>query len=397
MAKIKTIKAREILDSRGNPTVETTVTLDNGARAVASVPSGASLGKYEALELRDKDPDHYQGMGVLKAIANVNEVIAPQLAGTDPAGQRQIDEALINLDGTENKSKLGANAILSVSQSICKAGALATKQPLYEHLAQLSGSIKEGFRLPAPIFNIINGGKHGAGNLDFQEFHVIPVAQPSFAEALETGEEIYQTVKKVLIRHKAIHSVGDEGGFAPDLFTNLDALEILIEAIRETEHRFRRDVVFGLDVAASHFFQAGKYKIRDRILPMETSEFTDYFIDLNKQYPLFMIEDPFHEDDWDGWKKILEALPEAVVVGDDLLATNQTGTVSETIEVVKIARQAGWKVTVSHRSGETNDDFIADFALGVGADFVKFGAPARGERVVKLNRLLRIEEELKDE
>lgn len=416
MAKIKTIKAKEILDSRGNPTVETRIELDTGESAKASVPSGASLGKYEALELRDKDPGRYNGMGVLKAVANVNQVIAPKLVGQDPTKQANFDQFLIKLDGTENKSKLGANAILSVSQSVCKAGAIANRVPVYRHVAQLFGESRLVLKIPSPIFNLINGGKHGAGNLNFQEFHVIPSPQLNYSQALEIGEEIYQSVKKVLIRHKAIHSVGDEGGFAPNLFTNSDALEILKEAAQESGHQFRRDVFLGLDVAASHFYEGGKYKIRDRTLAMDTAEFSEYFRDLNKQYPLLILEDPFHEDDWEGWKRLSRELKETIVVGDDLLATNkfrikeaiekkacsaalvkpnQIGTISETIEVVQIAKKANWKVSVSHRSGETNDDFIADFAVGAGADFVKFGAPARGERVVKYNRLSSIEEELK--
>lgn len=414
MAKIKSIKAREILDSRGNPTVETRVVLDDNSSITTSVPSGASLGKYEAVELRDNDPTRYGGMGVLKAVANVNEVIAPKMIGLDPSEQERIDRLLIKLDGTENKSKLGANAILSVSQGVCKAAAVAAKLPTFLYVANLYGLKKEEFKMPLPIFNLINGGKHGAGNLNFQEFHIIPF-HPSYSQALQRGEEIYQVVKKVLIRHKAIHSVGDEGGFAPNLFSNLDALEILIEAIREAGAELRKNAFLGLDVAASHFYQGGKYKIRDRTVPMNTDEFAEYYRDLNRQYPLYMLEDPFHEDDWRGWKGISLDLPATTIVGDDLLATsisrvekairekacsailakpNQVGTISETLKVLKIARKADWKVTISHRSGETNDDFIADFAVGVGADHVKFGAPARGERVVKYNRLLAIEEEL---
>ena len=414
MAKIKSIKAREILDSRGNPTVETRIVLDDNSIVTTSVPSGASLGKYEAVEIRDNDQARYWGMGVLKAVANVNEVISPKIIGLDPSNQEKIDRILIKLDGTENKSKLGANAILSVSQGVCKAAAAAVKLPIYRYVAHLYGLKEEKFRMPSPIFNLINGGKHGAGNLDFQEFHIIPF-QTSYSQALQRGEEIYHTVEKVLIRHKAIHSVGDEGGFAPNLFSNLDALEILIEAIRESGGKLKKDVFLSLDVAASHFYQGGKYKIRDRTVPMDTDEFAEYYSDLNRQYPLYMLEDPFHEDDWRGWQEISIALPQTTIVGDDLLATsknrvekairekacsailvkpNQVGTISETIKVLKIARKAGWKVTVSHRSGETNDDFIADFAIGVGADHVKFGAPARGERVAKYNRLLAIEEEL---
>lgn len=416
MAKIKSIRAREILDSRGNPTVETKIVLDSGQEAIASVPSGESLGKYEAVELRDGDPERYDGMGVVKAVANVNQVITPQLIGKDPCQQKQLDDLLLSLDGTGNKSKLGANAILSVSQGICEAGAAATKLPIYRYVAGLYGLKESELKMPVPTFNLINGGKHGAGNLEFQEFHIIPAFGKVYHQSLEMAEEIYHTVEKVLIRHGAIHSVGDEGGFAPNLFTNMDALEVIIEAIRESGHEFERDVFLGLDVAASHFYKEGKYKIRDRTLPMEAAEFSEYYQDLAKQYPLQLLEDPFFEDDWKGWSSLVKALPMTIIVGDDLLVTNkvrveraikekacnailvkpnQIGTISETIEVIKTARGAGWKIIVSHRSGETNDDFIADFAVGVGADYTKFGAPARGERVVKYNRLLEIEEELK--
>jgi len=413
--KIKDVYAREILDSRGNPTIETTIVLENGKEATSSVPSGASVGKYEALELRDNNPGRYNGMGVLKAVANVNEVIKPKILGMDVRNQLEIDKALINLDGTENKSKLGANAILSVSQAVCKATALEENVPLFVHIGHLYGLKPQEMRIPAPIFNLINGGKHGAGNLDFQEFHIIPSEQKTYSENLRVGEEIYQAVKKVLIRHGAIHSVGDEGGFAPNLFTNLDALEVLVTAIREANYVFKQDVFLGLDVAAGYFYQGEKYKIKDKTNPCGAEELIDFYKELFNQYPLFSLEDPFWEDDWESWQKITSDFPQIMIVGDDLLATNkkrvqeairkkacnailikpnQIGTVAETIEVIKIARQAGWKIVVSHRSGETNDDFIADFAVGVGADYVKFGAPARGERVAKYNRLLKIQEEL---
>ncbi len=415
MAKVKTIKAREILDSRGNPTLETKITLDDGAVGVASVPSGASLGKYEAVELRDNDPDRYGGMGVLKAATNVNEVIGPKIIGREANQQDEIDQLMIKLDATDNKSKLGANALLSVSQGVCEAAAASAKMPIYLYIARLYGLKEEELKIPLPTFNLINGGKHGAGNLDFQEFHVIPSGyQKTYAQVLETAEEVYQAVKKVLIRHKAIHSVGDEGGFAPNLFSNLDALEILKESIQESGNELGRNIFLGLDVAASSFYEGGKYKIRDRTVPLDTDEMVEYYGDLHRQYPLFLLEDPFHEDDWEGWEKIAGKLSDTLIVGDDLLATNkhriqkairvracsavlvkpnQIGTISETIKVVKLAREANWKIVVSHRSGETNDDFIADFAVGVAADHVKFGAPARGERVVKYNRLLAIEEE----
>ena len=413
---IKNIKAREILDSRGNPTVECRVELEDEAIGIASVPSGASVGKYEAVELRDNDPTRFKGMGVLKAVANINEIISPQLVGMEARDQLAIDNTLIKLDGTPNKSKLGANATLAVSQGVCEAAAASEKVSNYIHVSHLYGLKPQDFKMPIPTFNLINGGKHGAGNLDFQEFHIIPSIKKTYAEALRMAEEIYQAVKEVLIQQGAIHSVGDEGGFAPNLFTNLDALEVLMRAIGLTSYQFRTDVFLGLDVAAGTFFKDGKYKIRDRTTPMETNEFVEYYRDLYQQYPLLTLEDPIYEDDWDGWLKIAQSLPETLIIGDDLLATNkqriqeaikrhacsailvkpnQTGTIAETIEVIKICRKAGWKIIVSHRSGETTDDFIADFAVGIGADYTKFGAPARGERVVKYNRLLEIEEELK--
>ena len=416
MSKITNIRAREILDSRGNPTIETRVTLEGGAEGIASVPSGASLGKYEAVSLYDNDPERYNGLGVLMAVKNVNEIIRAKLIGFDSENQLLIDETLITLDGTENKSKLGANAILSVSQGVCEAAAAVQKLANYQYLGQLFGLKNNLLKVPTPTFNLINGGSHGAGNLDFQEFHVIPNIQKSYSDALRMGQEIYQATKKVLIRHKAVHSVGDEGGFAPNLFSNLDALQILVEGIKETNYEFRRDVFFGLDVAAGSFYKEGRYQIRDRTVPLETADFIDFYRDLLNQYPLLNLEDPLSEDDWDGWVKISHEFPQTLIVGDDLLATNkkrvaeaikrkacsailikpnQIGTISETLEVIRICRQAGWKVIVSHRSGETNDDFIADFSVGVGADFTKFGAPARGERVAKYNRLLEIESELR--
>ncbi len=417
MAKIKVVKAREILDSRGNPTVETKIVFDDNQSVEASVPAGESLGKYEAVELRDEDPKRYNGMGVLKAVANVNQIIAPQLIGKDPLQQKQLDDLLVSLDGTKNKSKLGANAILSVSQAICEAGALAMKMEIYDYVNYLfSGSQKkDSLLMPVPTFNLINGGKHGAGNLEFQEFHIIPASGRAYYQALEMAEEIYQQVEKVLIRHGAIHSVGDEGGFAPNLFTNMDALEVIIEAIKESGHNFRRDVFLGLDVAAAHFYKGGKYSIRDRTQPLDSLELMQYYRQLAQAYPLFLLEDPFYEDDWDSWIKLTAQLEKTITVGDDLLCTNQErlkkaikekackailvkpnqiGTISETFEVIKIAQEGNFKVVVSHRSGETNDDFIADFAVGVQADFTKFGAPARGERVAKYNRLLEIESQL---
>ncbi len=416
MPKLTNLYAREILDSRATPTVEVVAILDDGSTGVASVPSGSSTGTYEAWELRDLDQNRYLGKGVLKAVANINGEIATKLINQPLESQESVDKFLISLDGDPNKKRLGANAILGVSLAVCKALAIAAKLPLYKFVATLTHANDPLF-VPQPVFNMINGGKHGAGNLDFQEFFVIPNQVHSFAASLETGAVIYHTIKKILSRRGAIHSVGDEGGFAPNLFTNLDALEVLSEAIGETNHKVGVDVELGLDVAANSFYKDGRYVIKDRSSPLEGVEFIDYLRDLNGQYHLRLLEDALFEDDWKGWAALtLELGTNTSIVGDDLLVTNpkrvltaiaekscnailvkpnQIGTVTETVEVVKQSRAAGWKIIVSHRSGETNDAFIADFAVGVGADYVKFGAPARGERVAKYNRLLSIEAELK--
>ncbi len=415
MTKIKAVHAREILDSRGNPTIETTVWSDSDHGAVTSVPSGASTGRFEAVELRDGDPNRFGGQGVLKAVDNVNRIISPYIIKQDPTRQNDIDQILLNLDGTPNKSKLGSNAILSVSQAVCELGAVVSNLQTYDYLAQKYSLVKLNSRhLPVPIFNLINGGKHGAGNLDFQEFHLIPSSQVDFRKALEIGDVVYQSLKKLLISKKAIHSVGDEGGFAPNLFTNVDALELLQEAVSTTPYKFNQDVFFGLDIAASSFYKGGKYQIRDRQEPYSPEEFKKYLMDLKRQYNLLSIEDPFEQDAWEHWIALyLEMGQETMIVGDDLLVTNkvrlqkaiqthacnavlvkpnQIGTISETIQVVKMAKQNNFSVVASHRSGDTDEDFIADFAVGVGADYAKFGAPNRMERVVKYNRLAYIED-----
>lgn len=421
MARISRVWAREIIDSRAVPTVETAVRLENGIVAVASVPTGASTGKHEALELRDGDQKRYLGKGVLKAVGNVNERLGPALVGKDAGQQADIDRLLVGLDGTPNKANMGANAVLSVSMAVCKVGAMASNMPLYawvRELARVLGAVQENMptRVPTPIFNMINGGQHGAGNLDFQEFHIIPATSKPYSAALQGGVEIYHGLKNALVRRGAIHSVGDEGGFAPNLFTNADALEINVEAINTSGYQVGQDFFLGLDVAASTFFRDGNYSIKDRSNPMNAQVFTAFFDALNKEYRLVLLEDPLHEDDWNGWVEFTQKLGnKLLVVGDDLLATNperlrraielkacnailikpnQIGTITETLEVIKQARSAGWRIIVSHRSGETNDWFIADFAVGAKADFVKFGAPARGERVAKYNRLLAIETEL---
>lgn len=418
MATIAKIWAREILDSRGIPTIESACQLDSGHIAVASVPTGTSTGSHEAQEMRDLDPGRYKGKGVLKAVNNINTIIAPALANFDVTDTAKIDKTLIELDGTENKNHLGANAILAVSMVVTKAAAMAQGVTLYSWINKLATAkgIDAKMHVPTPLFNMINGGLHGAGNLDFQEFFVIPASSKSYTQGLQAAGEIYMSIGENLARRGAIHSVGDEGGYAPNLFTNADALEILVEAIKQSPYTVGRDVFLGLDVAASTFYKDGHYTIRDKSAPLNDTAMIDYYKEINDIYRLAVLEDPFHEDAWDSWSNLRQQLgDQVVVVGDDLLATNlkrveqaisanacngilvkpnQIGTISETLEVIKRAREANWKVVVSHRSGETNDWFIADFAVGVGSDYVKFGAPARGERVAKYNRLSSIEAEI---
>lgn len=421
MARISRVWAREILDSRATPTVETVVVLDSGQVAVASVPSGASIGKTEAVELRDGDEARFRGKGVLKAVANVSQVLGPAIIGMDPQNLSEIDTKLRSLDGTENKSKLGANSILSVSLACAKIAAAAAGSSLFSWIHKFAvarGAVdgKPPSRIPTPVFNMISGGMQGAGNLDFQEFQVVPATSKSYSQALRVGVEVYHSIKESLIRRGAIHSVGDEGGFAPNLFTNADALEIFVEATGAAGYTMGQDVFLGLDAAANAFFRDGKYSIRDRSNPLNASSLISFYEELNKKYRLTLLEDALHEEDWEGWVALMRSFADKLlVIGDDLLSTNpkrvaraielkaanailvkpnQIGTISETVDVVKLARGAGWKVITSHRSGETNDWFIADFAVGIKSDFVKFGAPARGERTAKYNRLLSIEAEL---
>ncbi len=414
--KIYTIKAREILDCRGIPTIEVTLWLDNGIYITTSVPTGASTGKHEAIELRDNDQSRYNGMGVLKAVDCINTIIAPKIHNLDPSNQSAIDTMLIELDGTENKSKLGVNAILAVSQAICKAGAAAYGIPIYRYLAlkyQLAG---ENLTIPTPSFNVINGGKHGAGNLDFQEFLLIPSSRFHFHQGLQIGVEIFFALEQALINKNAIHSTGVEGGFAPNLFTNLDALEIIMQAIKNTRFQFGHDVFLGLDIAANTLHKNGKYSIKDRSQAFSSKEFIEYYRDLNDEYHVFSLEDPLYEDDWTNWAELTQDFQgKVVVVGDDHLTTNkkrlqkaidlkscnailikpnEAGTITEVIDVIKTAKDANFSVQVSNRSGETNDFFIADFAVGIGAEYAKFGSPSRGERIGKYNRLLQIEEEI---
>ncbi|TRZ49090.1 phosphopyruvate hydratase [bacterium] len=417
MAKIKSVYAREILDSRGNPTIETTIWTDNNHGAVASIPSGASTGRLEAVEMRDGDLQRFNGQGVLKAVANVNQIIGKYIIGQDPTKQNNIDQILLNLDGTENKSKLGANATLSVSQACFELGAACEEMPTFQYTVEKYGlTVPSAIHLPTPIFNLINGGKHGAGNLEFQEFHVIPSSQKRFSEALEIGSELYHNLKDILIEKKAIHSIGDEGGFAPNLVSNTDAIELLVETIESSRYKLNRDVYIGLDIAASGLLKNGKYTISDVKGNLSGEQFKDFIIDLNKKYTLLSIEDPFDQEAWKDWTDLTVSIGKQVmIVGDDLLVTNikrleeaikknacnailikpnQIGTISETVSVIKLAKKNNFSVIVSHRSGDTDEDFLADFAVGVGADFVKFGAPGRGERVAKYNRLSFIQEYL---
>lgn len=415
MAKIKKIHAREILDSRGSPTVQTTIWADTGQATIASVPAGASTGKFEAAELRDEDPNRFGGKGVLKAVDNVNNVIAPEVVGLDPRYQSPIDKKMIEMDGTKDKSKLGANAILSVSQAVAELGAIVSGRQSFEYLAEKYELFNSSSMMPGGLFNLINGGSHGAGNnLDFQEFHVIPSTRVRFSQALETAENIYQTLKSSLKKRKTSYAVGDEGGFAPNLYANTDAVEFLIEATKTAGYSLGKDVFMGLDAAANYFHNSGKYQLQDKSQPLDTNELIDFYEQMQKDYQLFLLEDGLAEDDFKSWAQLQQRLGQnTLIVADDLTATNkdrlqkaieanacggviikpnQIGTISETVDVVKLCKDNKLTVIVSHRSGETIDDFIADFAVGVGADYVKFGAPSRGERVVKYNRLIAIED-----
>lgn len=412
------ISAREILDSRGDPTIETMVVLESGYRGIASVPAGTSLGKYEAVELRDKDVKRYGGMGVLKAVANVNGPILQRLKGMDASNQGAIDKTLIDLDGTPDKHTLGSNSILSISIACAVAVANARRMPVYRYINEMFQPFVATplTHIPTPTFNIINGGKHGAKNLDFQEFHVVPASNKSFATALEMGVRLYQEVKQILKYRNAVYSVGYEGGFAPNLYTNADALDIIAEAIKSSPYTAGVEVFVGLDLAANTFKTDHGYQIKDKPSALSGAEFIRYLQEIRKKFPFLILEDAFGEDDWENWNLLCQSMgTEVLIVGDDLLATNperlkraikekscsailakpnQIGTLSEFLGVIAIAKQNNIKTIVSNRSGETNDSFLADLAVGVQSDYVKFGAPARGERVAKYNRLLQIESEI---
>ncbi len=405
------VYAREILDSRGNPTVEVDVLLEGGALGRAAVPSGASTGAHEAVELRDGDPSRYLGKGVQKAVQNVIEKIAPEIIGFDALEQVMLDKTLIELDGTPNKSRLGANAILGVSLATARAAAQAVGLPLYQYLGGVNAR-----RMPVPMMNILNGGKHADNNVDIQEFMIMPVGAPTFAEALRMGAEVFHNLKKVLKKKGLNTAVGDEGGFAPSLDSNEEACAVIIEAIEAAGYRPGEDVALAIDAAATEFFKDGRYVL-------EGKEFTaegliDYYAALVERYPILSIEDGLAEDDWENWVKLTARLGDRVqLVGDDLYVTNterlkkgiqlrasnsilikvnQIGTLTETLEAIEMARQAGFTAVVSHRSGETEDVTISDLVVAAGTGLIKTGAPSRTDRVAKYNQLLRIEEELGD-
>lgn len=414
MTEIVSINAREILDSRGNPTVEADVILDGGARGRAAVPSGASTGQHEAVELRDGDTRHYLGRGVLQAVENVESVLGPELAGMDAANQRLIDATMIAIDGTENKSRLGANAILAVSMAVARASAEALKLPLYRYLGGVNASI-----LPTPMMNILNGGSHADSNVDFQEFMVMPVGAETFSDALRWGTEVFHTLKGVLKKKGYSTAVGDEGGFAPSLKSNAEAIELILEAISLAGYTPGEQISIALDPAATEFYDAatGMYQFRKSDGSQKTSEeMSAFWESWVRQYPIVSLEDGLAEDDWDGWKHLTELLGDKIqLVGDDLFVTNtqrlqqgieqkvgnsilikvnQIGTVSETMEAIDLARRFGYTSIISHRSGETEDTFIADLAVGTGAGQIKTGSASRTDRIAKYNQLLRIEEEL---
>ena len=414
MTIIEDVVAREILDSRGNPTIEVEVLLMGGERGVAAVPSGASTGAHEAVELRDGDKSRYGGKGVLNAVRNVNDTISDAIIGLDAADQVTLDEVMIELDGTPNKANLGANAILGVSLAVAKAAANALQQPLYRYL----GGVWAG-TLPVPMMNILNGGKHADNSTDMQEYMVLPVGASTFREALRMGAEVYQSLKKVLHGKKLNTNVGDEGGFAPSLSSNREALEVIVDAIQAAGYTPGRDIFLGIDPAASEFYDNGKYVLAREGRTLTSSEMIDLYERWIGEYPIITIEDGLSEDDWDGWKLLRQRLGNRIqLVGDDLFVTNtarlkrgireqsansiliklnQIGTLTETLAAIEMAKRASFTAVVSHRSGETEDTTIADLVVATNAGQIKTGAPARSERVAKYNRLLVIEDELGEE
>ncbi|MFT5572144.1 MAG: enolase [Cryomorphaceae bacterium] len=416
MSIIQSISAREILDSRGNPTVEADVTLTDGSFGRAVAPSGASTGSLEALELRDGDNNRYLGKGVLQAVENANTTLAQALIGKDATDQRAIDQLMIDLDGTHNKSKLGANSILAVSLAVSKAAAQSKGVPLYVHYAQLFGN--DSYSMPVPQMNIINGGEHADNSIDFQEFMILPTGLPSFKEALRAGAEIFHSLKKVLHDQGLNTAVGDEGGFAPNLESNEAAVKIIMQAIAEAGYTAGKDIMIGLDVASTEFYSDGQYTLSAEGKSLNSAEFAEYLEAWVRKYPIITIEDGMAEDDWDGWADLTNKVGSDIqLTGDDLFVTNteilqkgidlgvansilikfnQIGSLTETMDAIQMAHDAGYKATISHRSGETEDTTIADLAVATAAGQIKTGSLCRSDRVAKYNQLLRIEEELGD-
>jgi len=415
MSKIVDIKAFEVLDSRGNPTVSAEVILESGAVGSACAPSGASTGSREALELRDGDKSRYLGKGVLKAVGHINDTIKGLLVGKDAADQRALDKIMIDADGTENKSKFGANAILAVSLAAAKAAAIDKGIPLYQHIAEVNGTAGK-YSMPVPMMNILNGGEHADNNVDIQEFMIQPVSAKTFSEALRTGAEIFHALKKVLNEKGLSTAVGDEGGFAPNLPSNEEALQVIGQAVANAGYKLGEDVTLALDCAASEFYKEGKYDLSGEGKVFNAEEFSDYLADLSAKYPIISIEDGLDESDWDGWAYLTQKLGNKIqLVGDDLFVTNtkilkegidkkignsilikfnQIGSLSETLDAIKMAQDAGFTAVISHRSGETEDTTIADLAVATAAGQIKTGSLCRSDRVSKYNRLLRIEAEL---
>lgn len=417
MSKISKIIGREVMDSRGNPTVEADVYLESGAWGRACAPSGASTGSREALELRDGDKSRYLGKGVLKAVAAINADIQSALIGQDALNQKTVDQVMIDLDGTENKEKFGANAILAVSLANAKAAAMAKKVPLYQHISELNGTPGQ-YSMPVPMMNIINGGEHADNNVDIQEFMVQPVGAASFREALRMGAEIFHSLKKVLSEKGLSTAVGDEGGFAPNLSSNEEALKIIIQAVEIAGYKMNKDVTLALDCASTEFYSDGKYDMKGEGKVFNSEEFSDYLAELSRKYPIISIEDGLDESDWDGWAYLTKIIGDKIqLVGDDLFVTNtkilkrgidngignsilikfnQIGSLTETLDAIKMAKDAGFTAVISHRSGETEDSTIADLAVGTAAGQIKTGSLCRSDRVAKYNQLLRIEEALGD-
>lgn len=416
--KIKKIFAQEILDSRGNPTIKTEVILEDGSRSWVAVPSGASTGKYEAVELRDNDPKRYNGLGVLKAVANVNQKIAPILIGLDANEQKEIDQKMIDLDGTENKSNLGANAILSVSLAVARAAAVAEKKPLYQYLTKFNPDFQGKYIMPIPMMNIINGGKHANWATDIQEYLILPTGAKSVAEAIRMGVEIYSQLKKTLQNHNYSVGVGDEGGYAPAVQSNEEPFKLIMEAIAKSGYQAGKEVYLGIDAAASEFYQNNIYELKKAGIKVSGEELTSFYQKIISQYPIISLEDIFDEDDWHNFANFTKSMGKEIqIIGDDLYVTNikrlargikekatnsiliklnQIGTLSETIEAILMAKKNGLTAIVSHRSGETEDDFIADFVVAMATGQIKTGAPCRSERTVKYNRLMEIEREVRD-